>query len=56
MLVSSSDIPWSVARISFADSVLALKPVLIAEKVYRDLCTSDEIEKDVSVCEGQELR
>ena len=34
----------------------ALKPILIQEQVYRHLCTKDELDKDVSVCYGQELR
>ena len=34
----------------------ALKPVLIAEGVYRDRCTPEEIDKDVRVCYEQELR
>ncbi|KAI9670323.1 MAG: hypothetical protein M1831_006537 [Alyxoria varia] len=34
----------------------ALKPVLISEHVYRDLCTPAELEDDVEVCHEQELR
>lgn len=34
----------------------ALKPVLIQERVYRDQCTEEELEKKVDVCYGQELR
>lgn len=34
----------------------ALKPVLIAEGVYHDSCTEDELERDVRVCFDQELR
>ncbi|KAI2699427.1 hypothetical protein CBS147332_8313 [Penicillium roqueforti] len=34
----------------------ALKPILIREKVYRDLCSQAELEKDVDVCYGQEIR
>ncbi|KAJ5496228.1 hypothetical protein N7463_008215 [Penicillium fimorum] len=34
----------------------ALKPVLIREKVYRDLCSPAELEEDVDVCYGQEIR
>ncbi|KAF3160753.1 hypothetical protein TWF106_004075 [Orbilia oligospora] len=33
----------------------AIKPVLIAEGVYRDRCTDDELDRDVRVCFGQEL-
>ncbi|KAF7715906.1 Uncharacterized protein PECH_005757 [Penicillium ucsense] len=34
----------------------ALKPVLIREGVYRHLCTADELNRDVVVCDGQEIR
>ena len=34
----------------------ALKPVLIREKVYRNLCSPAELEEDVAVCDGQEIR
>lgn len=34
----------------------ALKPVLIQENVYRNLCTPEEIEKNVRVCVAQEIR
>ncbi|CAG7938082.1 unnamed protein product [Penicillium nalgiovense] len=34
----------------------ALKPILIREKVYRNLCSQAELEKDVNVCYGQEIR
>lgn len=34
----------------------AIKPVMIKEGVYRHLCSRDEIDRDVSVCYGQELR
>lgn len=34
----------------------ALKPVLIAEKVYREYCSPEEIEENVRVCYQQELR
>ncbi|KAI9721388.1 MAG: hypothetical protein M1828_005137 [Chrysothrix sp. TS-e1954] len=34
----------------------ALKPVLIAEGVYRERCSLDEKEQEVRVCRGQELR
>ncbi|KAI9654231.1 MAG: hypothetical protein M1821_006759 [Bathelium mastoideum] len=34
----------------------ALKPVLINEGVYRDQCTSEELEKGVRVCAQQEIR
>jgi len=34
----------------------ALKPVLIKENVYRNLCTQDELDRDVRVCFAQEIR
>ena len=34
----------------------AIKPVLIRENVYRNLCSPDELEDDVDVCYGQEIR
>lgn len=34
----------------------AIKPVLIAEDVYRDRCTHQEIVDKVPVCYGQEIR
>ncbi|KGO69813.1 Major facilitator superfamily domain, general substrate transporter [Penicillium italicum] len=34
----------------------ALKPILIREKVYRNLCSQAELEDGVDVCYGQEIR
>ncbi|CAG8253474.1 unnamed protein product [Penicillium salamii] len=34
----------------------ALKPVLVREKVYRNLCSQAELDRDVEVCNGQEIR
>lgn len=34
----------------------AIKPVLLEEGVYRNQCTQEELEDDVLVCYGQELR
>lgn len=34
----------------------AIKPVLIAEGVYKDQCTKQELNSGVWVCSGQELR
>lgn len=34
----------------------AIKPVLLAEGVYRNQCTKEELGDDVQVCYGQELR
>ncbi|KAJ9231260.1 hypothetical protein DTO166G5_6882 [Paecilomyces variotii] len=45
---------WFAAGIVFGFA--ALKPVLISEGVYRDLCTEDELREDVEVCYGQEMR
>lgn len=33
----------------------AIKPVLIAEGVYRNLCTQDELDRDVRTCFAQEI-
>ena len=34
----------------------ALKPVLIRENVYRNLCSREELDDNVAVCDGQEIR
>jgi hypothetical protein len=34
----------------------AIKPVLIEEGVYRNLCTADELKSKVDICYAQELR
>ena len=34
----------------------ALKPVLIDEGVYRDRCTQEELDDNVKICYGQEIR
>ncbi|KAJ5558008.1 hypothetical protein N7461_001980 [Penicillium sp. DV-2018c] len=34
----------------------ALKPILVRENVYRNLCTQAELDEDVDVCYGQEIR
>ena len=34
----------------------AIKPILIREGVYRDLCSQDEVDEGVRVCYEQELR
>ncbi|KAJ5929818.1 hypothetical protein N7454_006768 [Penicillium verhagenii] len=34
----------------------ALKPVLIREKVYRQFCSKQELDDNVDVCSGQEIR
>lgn len=34
----------------------AIKPVLIDEGVFKDLCTEEELKKGISPCYGQELR
>jgi hypothetical protein len=59
--------PWRILQVAvavvyclFAAGVVfgyaALKPVLIAENVYRDRCTAKELEDGVRVCYQQELR
>ncbi|RAL13714.1 putative MFS transporter [Aspergillus homomorphus CBS 101889] len=45
---------WFAAGIVFGFA--ALKPVLIAEGVYRDLCTDEELRDNVDVCLEQDLR
>jgi hypothetical protein len=34
----------------------ALKPVLIREKVYHNLCSQAELDEDVRVCNTQQIR
>ena len=34
----------------------ALKSVLVGQKVYRDLCTQDEADRDVAICYLQDQR
>lgn len=34
----------------------AIKPVLVKEGVYRNLCTEDELKEGVHVCYEQELK
>lgn len=45
---------WLASGIVFGFA--ALKPVLISEGVYRELCTKDELAADVEVCYEQDLR
>ncbi|PWY77869.1 MFS transporter [Aspergillus eucalypticola CBS 122712] len=45
---------WFAAGVVFGFA--ALKPVLVAEGVYRDLCTEDELRDGVEVCSEQDLR
>ncbi|PYH79550.1 MFS general substrate transporter [Aspergillus uvarum CBS 121591] len=45
---------WFAAGIVFGFA--ALKPVLIAEGVYRELCTDEELRDGVDVCVEQDLR
>jgi hypothetical protein len=45
---------WLASGIVFGFA--ALKPVLIDQGVYRELCTADELAEDVEVCYEQELR
>lgn len=34
----------------------ALKSTLVEEQVYRDLCTKDELDRDVAICYLQDQR
>lgn len=34
----------------------AIKPILVKESVYRDLCSQEELHQGVSVCYGQDIR
>ncbi|KAF9695530.1 hypothetical protein EKO04_006484 [Ascochyta lentis] len=45
---------WFASGIVFGFA--ALKPILIKEGVYRDLCTQEELAEDVEVCYEQDLR
>lgn len=45
---------WFASGIVFGFA--ALKPILIREGVYRDLCTQEELDEDVEVCYEQDLR
>ncbi|KAL5411761.1 hypothetical protein PMIN04_010130 [Paraphaeosphaeria minitans] len=45
---------WFASGIVFGFA--ALKPILIQENVYQDLCTPEELEKGVEVCFEQDLR
>ncbi|KAK5107136.1 hypothetical protein LTR62_001694 [Meristemomyces frigidus] len=45
---------WLASGIVFGFA--ALKPVLISENVYRELCTREELEANVEVCYEQDLR
>jgi MFS family permease len=45
---------WFASGIVFGFA--ALKPILIQEGVYQELCTPEELEKGVEVCFEQDLR
>lgn len=45
---------WFASGIVFGFA--ALKPILIKEGVYKDLCTQEELDEDVEVCYEQDLR
>ncbi|KAF1994549.1 MFS general substrate transporter [Amniculicola lignicola CBS 123094] len=45
---------WFASGIVFGFA--ALKPILINEGVYHDMCTQDELDAGVEVCIGQDLR
>lgn len=58
--VSTAQVCFTVLTCWLASGIVfgfaALKPVLIDQGVYRNLCTSQELEDDVEVCYEQELR
>lgn len=45
---------WFASGIVFGFA--ALKPVLVAEGVYRELCSEEELRLGVEVCKKQDLR
>jgi hypothetical protein len=45
---------WVASGIVFGFA--ALKPVLVNEGVYRELCTKEELDADVEICYEQDLR
>ncbi|KUJ19731.1 MFS transporter [Mollisia scopiformis] len=45
---------WLASGIVFGFA--AIKPVLISENVYQELCTDDELQQDVEVCLEQDIR
>lgn len=45
---------WVASGIVFGFA--ALKPVLVDQGVYRELCTKEELEQGVEVCYEQDLR
>jgi hypothetical protein len=45
---------WLASGIVFGFA--ALKPVLLSEGVYEDLCSDEEVDDDVGVCFKQELQ
>ncbi|KAL2069361.1 hypothetical protein VTL71DRAFT_15699 [Oculimacula yallundae] len=45
---------WLASGIVFGFA--ALKPVLISEGVYRELCTAEELQQDVELCVEQDIR
>lgn len=51
----ASAIVWCLFVAGTCFGFAALKPVLISEGVYRELCTPEEIEKGVHICREQEL-
>lgn len=45
---------WLAAGIVFGFA--ALKPVLVDQGVYRELCSQEELDENVEVCYEQDLR
>ena len=45
---------WTAAGVVFGFA--ALKPVMVNEKVYHNLCTKQELQDHVDLCKEQDLR
>lgn len=45
---------WLASGIVFGFA--ALKPVLVAEGVYHDLCTEEELEEGLALCAKQDMK
>lgn len=60
LLTEAAQVLATVLACCFASGVVfgfaAFKPVMIAEGVFRNMCTEDELQKGVDLCEKQDLR
>jgi hypothetical protein len=54
--LGSSQICRVTDLVSYIVGYAAIKPVLIREGVYSELCSKDELENGTSPCYGQEIR